>query len=134
MSGDGLMKTTKKGDLFRSLLKEKILFLDGAMGTMIQTYKLDEAAFRGEKFKNHNKPLQGNNDILNLTNPQIITEIHEAFLEAGAHIIETNTFNGTAYSQRIMAQRNMYMRLTGPPRQMLRKPVKNLTPPTTPGL
>jgi 5-methyltetrahydrofolate--homocysteine methyltransferase len=58
MSGDGLMKTTKKGDLFRSLLKEKILFLDGAMGTMIQTYKLDEAAFRGEKFKNHNKPLQ----------------------------------------------------------------------------
>ena len=93
------MKTTEKGNLFRSLLKEKILFLDGAMGTMIQTYGLTEEDFRGERFADHPKPLKGNNDILNLTRPGVISEIHEAFLEAGAHIVETNTFNGTRYSQ-----------------------------------
>ena len=93
------MRTTEKGDLFRNLLKEKILFLDGAMGTMIQTYGLTEEDFRGDRFAGHPKLLKGNNDILNLTRPDVIGEIHEAFLEAGAHIIETNTFNGTCYSQ-----------------------------------
>jgi 5-methyltetrahydrofolate--homocysteine methyltransferase len=93
------MKYTEKGELFRSLLKEKILFLDGAMGTMIQSYGLGEEDFRGDRFTDHRKPLKGNNDILTLTQPQVIGEIHEAFLEAGAHIIETNTFNGTHFSQ-----------------------------------
>ncbi|MBN2627020.1 MAG: methionine synthase [Spirochaetales bacterium] len=93
------MKTTERGDLFRSLLIKKILFLDGAMGTMIQTFGLTEEDFRGDRFASHPKALKGNNDILNLTKPEVISQIHEAFLEAGAHIVETNTFNGTSYSQ-----------------------------------
>ena len=81
------------------LIKEKILVLDGAMGTMIQQYKLQEEDFRGEQFKDHHKDLKGNSDILCLTQPQIIQEIHEEYLAAGADIIETNTFNGTSISQ-----------------------------------
>ena len=79
--------------------KERILILDGAMGTMIQRYKLDEAGYRGERFKDHGHDLKGNNDLLVLTQPQIISEIHNAYLEAGADILETNTFNAQAISQ-----------------------------------
>jgi 5-methyltetrahydrofolate--homocysteine methyltransferase len=82
-----------------TLLQERILVLDGAMGTMIQDYKLTEADFRGERFKDHPCDLQGNNDLLSLTQPKIIEEIHCAFLDAGSDIIETNTFNATAVSQ-----------------------------------
>jgi 5-methyltetrahydrofolate--homocysteine methyltransferase len=80
-------------------IKERILILDGAMGTMVQKYKLDEAAFRGERFREWPHPLKGNNDILVLTQPDIIREIHEHYLQAGADIIETDTFNGTRISQ-----------------------------------
>ncbi len=80
-------------------LSHRILVLDGAMGTMIQRYKLEEEDYRGERFKNVKQLVKGNNDLLNLTQPQIIREIHEAYLEAGADIIETNTFNGTRISQ-----------------------------------
>ena len=80
------------------LLGERILILDGAMGTMIQRYKLDEAGYRGERFKDWPCDLKGNNDLLSLTQPQIISDIHKAYLEAGADIIETNTFNSTAIS------------------------------------
>ena len=79
--------------------KERILILDGAMGTMIQRYKLDEAGYRGERFKEHGHDLKGNNDLLVLTQPEIISEIHNAYLEAGADILETNTFNAQAISQ-----------------------------------
>jgi 5-methyltetrahydrofolate--homocysteine methyltransferase len=79
--------------------KERILILDGAMGTMIQRYKLDEAGYRGARFKDHPRDLRGNNDLLVLTQPHIISEIHNAYLEAGADIIETNTFNAQAISQ-----------------------------------
>ena len=79
--------------------EERILVLDGAMGTMIQRYKLDEADFRGDRFKDWDHDLKGNNDLLVLTQPQIIREIHDAFLEAGADILETNTFNSTSISQ-----------------------------------
>ena len=79
--------------------KERILILDGAMGTMIQRYKLDEAGYRGTRFKKHPRDLKGNNDLLVLTQPKIISEIHNAYLEAGADIIETNTFNAQAISQ-----------------------------------
>ena len=79
--------------------KERILILDGAMGTMIQRYKLDEAGYRGERFKNHGHDLKGNNDLLVLSQPDIISEIHNAYLEAGADILETNTFNAQAISQ-----------------------------------
>src|SRR6185436_3933438 len=84
--------------LLQDLLRQRILIIDGAMGTMIQTYKLDEAAFRGEQFKNWSCDVQGNNDHLNLTQPQIVQEIHRQYLESGADIIETNTFNSQAIS------------------------------------
>jgi 5-methyltetrahydrofolate--homocysteine methyltransferase len=80
------------------ILKERILVIDGAMGTMIQRYQLKEEDYRGERFANFHKDIKGNNDLLNLTQPHIIEEIHRAYLEAGADIIETNTFNGTSIS------------------------------------
>src|SRR5690606_22309676 len=80
-------------------LRQRILILDGAMGTMIQSYKLNEQAYRGLRFAEHASDLKGNNDLLCLTQPQIISEIHEAYLAAGADIVETNTFNSTAVSQ-----------------------------------
>jgi 5-methyltetrahydrofolate--homocysteine methyltransferase len=76
-------------------LQERILVLDGAMGTMIQKHTLEEADFRGQRFKDHPHPLKGNNDLLSLTRPDIIKNIHREYLEAGADIIETNTFSGT---------------------------------------
>jgi len=83
----------------RALLQKRIVFLDGAMGTMIQRYKLEEADFRGTLFKDHPKELKGNNDLLSLTRPDVIREIHMQYLEAGADIIETNTFSGTRIAQ-----------------------------------
>lgn len=80
-------------------LQERILILDGAMGTMIQGYRLEEEHYRGERFADHHSDVKGNNDILAMTQPQIIREIHTAYLEAGAHIVETNTFNATKVSQ-----------------------------------
>ena len=80
-------------------VKSRILVLDGAMGTMIQRYKLEEADYRGDRFKDWGQDLKGNNDLLGLTQPHIIREIHDAFLQAGADIIETNTFNSTTISQ-----------------------------------
>ena len=82
-----------------ALLGERILILDGAMGTMIQTYRLDEAGYRGARFAGHAHDLKGNNDLLTLTQPQIIREIHAQYLDAGADIIETNTFNSTSIAQ-----------------------------------
>lgn len=83
----------------QDILKERILIIDGAMGTMIQSHTLEEADFRGEKFKDHKYPLKGNNDILSITRPDIIKDIHRQYLEAGADIIETNTFSGTTIAQ-----------------------------------
>lgn len=78
------------------VLRERIMVMDGGMGTMIQSYQLQEEHYRGERFQDYAHPLKGNNDLLSLTQPQIITAIHRAYLEAGADIIETNTFNSTA--------------------------------------
>ena len=86
-------------DRLTAALAKRILILDGAMGTMIQRYKLTEADFRGERFKNHTKDLRGNNDLLILTRPDVISEIHGQYLEAGADIIETNTFSSTTVAQ-----------------------------------
>ena len=77
-------------------IEKRILVLDGAMGTMLQQYKFSEEDFRGEQFKNFHIPLQGNNDLLSITQPKAIKEIHAKYLEAGADIIETNTFSGTS--------------------------------------
>src|SRR6266850_310698 len=84
--------------LLDTLLQQRILVLDGAMGTMIQQRRLDEAAFRGERFKDWKKDQRGHNDLLNLTQPAIIEEIHRQYFEAGADIVETNTFNSQAIS------------------------------------
>ena len=78
------------------LLKDRILVLDGAMGTMIQKLKFDESHYRGHRFKDYNRPLKGNNDLLSLTQPDAIFNIHKEYLEAGADIIETNTFSSTS--------------------------------------
>lgn len=85
--------------LLKSLIKERILILDGAMGTMIQRYKLNESDFRGERFAKHPKDLKGNNDLLSITRPDVIREIHLAYLNAGSDIIETNTFSATTIAQ-----------------------------------
>ena len=82
----------------KEILADRILILDGAMGTMIQRYKLAEADFRGERFKDSQTLLKGNNDLLSLTRPDVIAQIHKEYLEAGADIIETNTFNATSIS------------------------------------
>jgi 5-methyltetrahydrofolate--homocysteine methyltransferase len=92
----------KKSPVFaelEALMQSRILMIDGAMGTVIQRYKLQEADFRGERYAAHASELKGNNDLLSVTRPDVIEAIHTAYLEAGADIIETNTFNGTTISQ-----------------------------------
>ena len=84
----------------KDIFKKKILIIDGAMGTMVQSYKLNESDFRGDRFKKHSDDLQGNNEILSLTRPDVISEIHRSYLEAGADIIETNTFSANSISQK----------------------------------
>ena len=90
------MTTTER---LHGLLARRILLLDGAMGTMIQRHTLTEADFRGDRFHNHGRDLKGNNDLLILTRPDVISEIHRAYLAAGADIVETNTFSSTAIAQ-----------------------------------
>src|SRR5664279_5630375 len=96
------MSTIDKTALLTRLLNERILILDGAMGTMIQSYKLGEDAYRGPVacgLHDHPHDLKGDNDLLVLTQPDVVREIHNAFLDAGADIIETNTFNATRIAQ-----------------------------------
>ncbi|MFV0572819.1 MAG: homocysteine S-methyltransferase family protein [Xanthomarina gelatinilytica] len=87
-----------------SEIQKRILVLDGAMGTMLQRYRFSEEDFRGERFKDYPTPLKGNNDLLSLTQPKAIAEVHRLYLEAGADIVETNTFSGTSIA---MADYNM---------------------------
>ena len=89
----------KKNTALANLLKKRILVLDGAMGTMIQEYDLEESDFRGNIFSKHNNDLKGNNDILCLTQTEMISKIHEKYLDSGCDIIETNTFNANKISQ-----------------------------------
>jgi 5-methyltetrahydrofolate--homocysteine methyltransferase len=91
--------TFTRGAALPKLLGQRILVLDGAMGTMIQRHRLSEAEFRGERFAAHPKDLKGNNDLLVLTRPDVVRRIHEQYLEAGADIIETNTFGATSIAQ-----------------------------------
>lgn len=81
--------------MIKEILQKRILVLDGAMGTMLQRYKFTEEDFRGERFKNWEHPLQGNNDLLSLTQPKAIADVHRKYFAAGADIVETNTFSGT---------------------------------------
>jgi 5-methyltetrahydrofolate--homocysteine methyltransferase len=91
------MKTVKQQ--LDEILSKRIMIIDGAMGTMIQRHRLQESEFRGERFKDHAYDLKGNNDLLSITQPAIIQKIHELYLEAGADIIETNTFSSTRIAQ-----------------------------------
>ncbi|XP_059890989.1 methionine synthase isoform X3 [Delphinus delphis] len=93
----GMKKTLQ--DEIDAILRERIMVLDGGMGTMIQRHKLSEDDFRGQEFKDHARPLKGNNDILSITQPDVIYQIHKDYLLAGADIIETNTFSSTAIAQ-----------------------------------
>ena len=88
-----------RGAAFARALAERIMILDGAMGTMIQTYKLSESDFRGSRFADHGKDVKGNNELLSLVRPDIIQAIHEGYLEAGADVVETNTFGATTIAQ-----------------------------------
>ncbi|MBU0677242.1 MAG: methionine synthase [Verrucomicrobia bacterium] len=111
----------KTEQLLRKLLAERILILDGAMGTMIQGYKLDEKDFRSHRFADHPSDVRGNNDLLNLTQPQIITEIHSAYLEAGADLIETNTFNSTSVAMADYAMEDIAYELNKSGAELARK-------------
>ena len=93
------MSAGNRTKLFESRLRESILVIDGAMGTMVQGFGLEEADFRGDRFKDHTKDVKGDNELLVLTRPEVIEEIHAKFFEAGADIVETNTFGANAISQ-----------------------------------
>ena len=92
------MTNSNRLDQLHQAIRQRILVLDGAMGTMIQSYGLEEADFRGSQFGDHPTPLEGNNDLLSLARPDVIEAIYRAYLEAGADIVETNTFSAQAIS------------------------------------
>ncbi|MCH8846038.1 MAG: methionine synthase [Proteobacteria bacterium] len=102
---------TNKTSQLEQLLQERILLLDGAMGTMIQSYKLEEADYRGERFADHPCDLKGNNDLLSITRPDIIKAIHGAYFDAGADIVETNTFNSTSIAMADYQQEDLVYEL-----------------------
>src|SRR5437879_12342320 len=90
---------TKAATRLRELLASRIVVLDGAIGTMLQRHRLSEEDFRGERFRDHARLLQGDNDLLSLTRPDVVEGVHRAYLEAGADVITTNTFTATPVSQ-----------------------------------
>jgi len=114
------------------ILKHRILVIDGAMGTMIQQYKLDEAGYRGERFEGFHRDVKGNNDLLCLTQPHIIEAIHRAYLEAGADIIETNTFNSTSISQADYDMQSLAYELNVAAARIARRAADALTTPEKP--
>ncbi len=110
-----------------TLLTERILVLDGAMGTMIQGYHLDEAAYRGERFKDWSQDVKGNNDLLTLTRPDVIGDIHMAYLQAGADVVETNTFNANAPSMGDYGMEDLVYELNSEAAKLARKQVDLFT-------
>uniref|UniRef100_A0A803YKG7 Methionine synthase n=1 Tax=Meleagris gallopavo TaxID=9103 RepID=A0A803YKG7_MELGA len=114
-------------DEIESVLRERIMILDGGMGTMIQQYALSEEDFRGHEFKDHSKPLKGNNDLLSITQPDIICDIHKEYLLAGADIIETNTFSSTRVAQADYALEHLAYRLNRISAQVARKAADDVT-------
>jgi len=112
---------------FRALLKQRIILLDCAMGTMIQRYRLSEEDYRGERFEDHPGELKGNNDLLSITQPQIIRDIHEAVLDVGADIIETNTFSSTSIAQKDYKLENLAYELNYESARIAREAVEGFT-------
>src|SRR5258707_12842194 len=100
------MPTPPRAQAFAALLEQRIVIFDGAMGTMIQRHRFSEEQFRGERFKEWRSDLRGNNDLLSLTQPRVIADIHRAYLEAGADVIFTNTLNSTAGAQAAYGSRD----------------------------
>ena len=98
------------GDQLEEELLKRIMVLDGAMGTMIQRHDLEEEDYRGIEFKNYDKPIKGNNDVLTLTQPDIIYDIHKQYYLAGSDICETNTFSGTSIAQADYGMQNLVYR------------------------
>ncbi|MGB5291809.1 MAG: methionine synthase [Lysobacterales bacterium] len=120
-------KNPQDAEKLIELLSRRILILDGAMGTMIQTFELEEADFRGQRFEDHPLPLRGNNDLLTLTQPEKIAGIHRAFLEAGADLIETNTFNSTGISQADYGMEHLVRELNFAAAQLARTEADRIT-------
>jgi len=114
-------------------LKERILIIDGAMGTMIQRHKLTEADYRGERFKDWHRDVKGNNDLLSITQPQIITGIHKQYLEAGADIIETNTFSSTAIAMADYGMQSLAYELNVAAVKCAKEAIKQALPPAEGG-
>ena len=111
----------------RSIFKNKVLVLDGAMGTMVQSYNLTENDFRSERFKDHPNDLKGNNEVLSLTRPDVISAIHRSYLEAGADIIETNTFSANSISQEDYSLENIVYDLNKVSAELAKSEAKNFT-------
>lgn len=122
----------EKESKIRQALKHRILVLDGAMGTMIQKLNLTEDDFRGERFLNWRMPLKGDNDLLSITNPSFIQKIHESFLEAGADIVSTNTFNATRISQADYGMESIVYVLNRDAAQLAAKAAANYSTPDKP--
>ncbi|OXB59194.1 hypothetical protein ASZ78_007399 [Callipepla squamata] len=114
-------------DEIESVLRERIMILDGGMGTMIQRHALSEEDFRGHEFKDHSKPLKGNNDLLSITQPEIICDIHKEYLLSGADIIETNTFSSTRVAQADYGLEHLAYRLNRISAQVARKAADDVT-------
>uniref|UniRef100_A0A8B9FLT7 Methionine synthase n=1 Tax=Amazona collaria TaxID=241587 RepID=A0A8B9FLT7_9PSIT len=114
-------------DEIESILQERIMVLDGGMGTMIQQHALSEEDFRGHEFKDHSKPLKGNNDLLSITQPDIICDIHKEYLLSGADIIETNTFSSTRVAQADYGLEHLAYRLNRVSAQVARKAADDVT-------
>ena len=113
--------------MLQEITKERILLIDGAMGTMLQAYKLEEADFRGDRFKDHPSDLKGNNDLLSLTRPDVVEAIHTAYLEVGADLIETNTFNANAISQSDYATEDLVYEINLESAKIARKAADSFT-------
>ncbi|KAM9212941.1 methionine synthase isoform 4-T4 [Dugong dugon] len=120
------MKKTLQDEI-EAILRERIMVLDGGMGTMIQRYKLNEEYFRGQEFKDHVRPLKGNNDILSITQPDIIYQIHKEYLQAGADIIETNTFSSTSVAQADYGLEHLAYRMNKYSAALARKAAEEVT-------
>lgn len=114
-------------DQLREILNRRIMIIDGAMGTMIQQHKLSEEDYRGSRFKDYGQSVKGNNDLLVLTQPKIIENIHKEFMEAGADIIETNTFNANSYSMADYAMENLVSEINTEAAKIARKAADEYT-------
>ncbi len=121
-----------RGGALPDLLRQRILILDGAMGTMIQRYRLDEAASRGERFRAYSRDIKGNNELLSLTQPHIIREVHEQYLAAGADLIETNTFGATTIAQSDYGMEDLVIEMNVASAQLARAACTHYTSPDKP--